>query len=287
MRLLVYETVREDPKGLVDELMWWLLDGPNFLTDERIACVVRKGAGWLVEKVVVFFTGGKEEEVVLFPVVAKEEEVVFFLIGAKEEKVMFFPAWAKEEVICLCMTKEVTRCVEDGDGKTVGSTCTLVDELTYMLWLKDNLDLSTDDCMNWLAREELGRLVEKTMCDCLTVTDWLLCKLFWIISFLVNEVDDAPTNDWPGWKEDDAALPNWVDWFFDLVLSLLFGITYTLSDEVEDVYAGVERSFLVDMMGGVPKSVDGLEECCRGTVTAIPKWNEINKIWIAVTSIPY
>ena len=38
-----------------------------------------------------------------------------------------------------------------------------------------------------------------------------------------------------GGTENDAALPDWVDWFFDLVLSLLGGITFTLSDEVEDV----------------------------------------------------
>ena len=56
-------------------------------------------------------------------------------------------------------------------------------------------------------------------------TDWSLCNVALILSFLVNE----------GGTENDAALPDWVDWFFDLVLSLLGGITFTLSDEVEDV----------------------------------------------------
>ena len=131
MSLLVYEAVGEDPKGLVDGLIWWLLDGPNFLTDERIVCVVRKGAGWLVEKVMFFLIEAKEEEVVFFFIEAKEEEVGFFLIEEKEEEVMFFPIG--EEVIGLCMTKEVTGGVEDGAGKTVGNTCTaLVDERTYV-----------------------------------------------------------------------------------------------------------------------------------------------------------
>ena len=84
---------------------------------------------------------------------------------------MFFPIG--EEVIGLCMTKEVTGGVEDGAGKTVGNTCTaLVDERTYVqCGLKDNFDLSTDECINWVAKEELGRLVEKTMFDRPAETD--------------------------------------------------------------------------------------------------------------------